>query len=539
MSLTKVSFSMINGMSANVLDFGAMGDDSTDDTIAIQAAINSGAKSIYFPIGTYKITDTLNVLTENVRLYGEWNSSVIKQYTNGKTVINANINNSAGTNLQGGKFTVERLSFLSAYATVANSDSIVLKLTNTRQAKIDNCSFVGFYNHIYSVLNLSDGNYYGLINQCAFDGLPLSVGAYSFDGASLIGWNIKLCIFQCPTFPVSNPFEATMIQECDFSATRSTTYTGSTNIFQNNRFEQLDLNVGATTYQFPWFTFGNNSIVRNSSYAINGPQLGSFLINGFYKFEGKNSRVDEVLAYGAFTDIKLFDSTSATGANYISHAPVGEEVTTPAIYRTMGYATNGTDVLNLYDKNYGKSVTISKASYVVEYGEYATEDNQIRLNYPSAYSGLSSFAGWVCTGKAALSISVPAGRTSSGPFANGVANSSGEVITYFDTGYALDPSGLYSSSFCVYIPSASVAGTSVTITHIYGNNGVVMAGTFTVTKYDTWLVLATAFPADPALSNYRMDLQITGLTNGGLVHLGELTNVRGGAPYPYAYPTFS
>jgi hypothetical protein len=539
MSLTKVSFSMIEGMSANVVDFGAVGNDSTDDTAAIQAAIDSGAKSIYFPVGTYKITGTLNVLTENVRLYGEWNSSVIKQYTNNVTTINANINNGSATNLQSGKFTMERLSFSSGYGTSPTSNSIVLKLTNTRQAKIDNCSFVGFYNHIYSVLNLSDGNYYGLINQCVFDGINPTLGSFSFDGASIAGWNVRSCIFQCPPFPPSNPFEATLFEECDFSATRSTIYTGNTNVFQNNRFEQLDLNVGPTIYQFPYITFGNNSIVRNSSYAINGPQLGSFLTNGFYKFEGKNSRVDEVLAYGAFTDIKLFDSTGATGANYISHAPVGEEVSTPTLYRTMGYATNGTEVLNLYDKNYGKSVTISKASYVVEYGEYATGDNQIRANYPAAYSNLSTFAGWNCTGKTALSISVPAGRTSAGPFANGVANSSGEVITYFSTGYALDPSGLYSSSFCVYIPSASVAGASVTITHLYNRNGALMAGSWTVTKYNTWLVLATAFPADPASSNYRMDLQITGLTNGGLVHLGELTNVRGGAPYPYEYPTFS
>jgi nitrous oxidase accessory protein NosD len=40
MSLTKVSFSMITGASVNILDFGAVGDGSTDDTAAIQAALN-------------------------------------------------------------------------------------------------------------------------------------------------------------------------------------------------------------------------------------------------------------------------------------------------------------------------------------------------------------------------------------------------------------------------------------------------------------------------------------------------------------------
>jgi hypothetical protein len=37
----------------SVKDFGAVGDGVTDDTAAIQAAVDSGAKRIYFPAGTY------------------------------------------------------------------------------------------------------------------------------------------------------------------------------------------------------------------------------------------------------------------------------------------------------------------------------------------------------------------------------------------------------------------------------------------------------------------------------------------------------
>lgn len=75
MSLTKVSYSMIQGTPLNVLDFGAVGDGITDDTAAIEAAIAasratyvvdpdtqmtwSGTQaSVFFPEGTYVYNGT-------------------------------------------------------------------------------------------------------------------------------------------------------------------------------------------------------------------------------------------------------------------------------------------------------------------------------------------------------------------------------------------------------------------------------------------------------------------------------------------------
>lgn len=56
MALTKVTYSMIDGQIVNVLDFGAIGDGVTDDSAAIQAAVDAGAGStVYFPEGTYRL----------------------------------------------------------------------------------------------------------------------------------------------------------------------------------------------------------------------------------------------------------------------------------------------------------------------------------------------------------------------------------------------------------------------------------------------------------------------------------------------------
>lgn len=61
MSLTKVTYSMIDGPAVNVKDYGAVGDGTTDDTTAIQNALTAGADKIvvFENAKTYKVTDAL------------------------------------------------------------------------------------------------------------------------------------------------------------------------------------------------------------------------------------------------------------------------------------------------------------------------------------------------------------------------------------------------------------------------------------------------------------------------------------------------
>jgi hypothetical protein len=63
MALTKVSYSMIAGEVANVLDYGAYrdGTNAAATTAAIQAALNSGVGSVFLPAGRYLVNDTLYV----------------------------------------------------------------------------------------------------------------------------------------------------------------------------------------------------------------------------------------------------------------------------------------------------------------------------------------------------------------------------------------------------------------------------------------------------------------------------------------------
>ena len=45
----------------NVRDFGALGDGSANDAPALQAALDSGAATVYIPAGAYRVGDTLRV----------------------------------------------------------------------------------------------------------------------------------------------------------------------------------------------------------------------------------------------------------------------------------------------------------------------------------------------------------------------------------------------------------------------------------------------------------------------------------------------
>lgn len=91
MPLTKVTYSMIKGATVNVMDFGATGDGVTNDTVAIQAAIDSLASSggtVFFPAGEYRIARNIGtndrwgvkITASNISLVGTGNGTKFRRF---------------------------------------------------------------------------------------------------------------------------------------------------------------------------------------------------------------------------------------------------------------------------------------------------------------------------------------------------------------------------------------------------------------------------------------------------------------------------
>ena len=190
MSLTKVTYSIIKGAPANVLDFGAVGDGVTDDTttfnVAISAANILGTK-LYVPGGSY-LLGTLGDITAPLTIYGDGTGTVLKFNTTGKCF---NVN-PATVAQQRNNFTFRDLKFINS--------------TNTPESFI--CNSNG--------LNV-------LVDRCYFTDSSVT---YAVDQASGYGFTLRSCVFSDLTGTglilrdndaTPNYSFVTKIDRCDFT----------------------------------------------------------------------------------------------------------------------------------------------------------------------------------------------------------------------------------------------------------------------------------------------------------------------------------
>ncbi len=245
--------------SVSVINFGAKGDEMTNDFEAIQEAINYIALKnggiIFFPKGTYLIegknnglTDGLNINSSNITLKGEGSNSIIKQGSSSFYALSIN-NNNTGTNnirdnvknikISGIKFTckIEVLGF--------SEFRHLLNINAASNVEISNCAFEGFRG---DGILIGSGNTAGIerhnenivITDCLFDGINND----NRNGISIIDVNgvlIDRCIFRRIT-------RYNMPGAIDIEPDNYSYYIVKNILIQNNKFDRIGGNSAAISY---------------------------------------------------------------------------------------------------------------------------------------------------------------------------------------------------------------------------------------------------------------------------------------------------
>lgn len=166
----------------NVKDFGAKGDKTNDDTLAISNAIATG-KSVFFPKGDY-LTGLQELPNQGQILFGEGNSSILTPISKGINLLypKAAYVTISDMRLNG----VETDATNSVFAIYTNSTNPAAYLT------IRNVVFSGFDTTLgfSNAIKFDDNCSYGLVENCVIERLW---GNTSGHGYGILAGNVTNC----------------------------------------------------------------------------------------------------------------------------------------------------------------------------------------------------------------------------------------------------------------------------------------------------------------------------------------------------------
>lgn len=359
MSLTKASYSLINGAPLNVLDYGATGNGTTNDTAAIQLAVTAAyaqERALYFPTGTYLMASTITMGNNTADaakfcyFFGDGKDSVIK-------VTAANVNpflwqgpnpevDGAGNRIDG-RILIEKLRFLGPSSASTNTNSIGIKFYGVQGITLRDCTFNGwrdgeFYHNcdIVSRYNIYSQSNYNGVNSLA-TGYAINSSLNSFNSyGGLVANNSNYGIYflgglnPC-WFGVNFVANGTSII-CSPNYALAGMVTASPNII-GCYFE----NDTATSIQFG----GGSGIVRGG--VIQGcnliAQSANPLItianysNGFGRGTISNNTID--VAFSGSSFITQATSAEFIDVNNLNGTPIGNVTPSTGVFTTVNSGT--------------------------------------------------------------------------------------------------------------------------------------------------------------------------------------------------------
>lgn len=197
----------------SVKDFGAVGDGVTDDTAAIQAALDSGSKTVVFPEATYKVTSSLMLNAAQCLLGVNWETSVLKFVPSSPSVL---IKNKVGTDYNGIKNinvlcdtgTSNIAQFTSSYGnffkdvTVSGQWASGILMNDTYVCEVDNVRTTGV-EFKYAIVGVGTSNGM-IIRRLHTSGFPLDASTANIGVLLEFGKDhvVDQCLFQGQTIGI-------------------------------------------------------------------------------------------------------------------------------------------------------------------------------------------------------------------------------------------------------------------------------------------------------------------------------------------------
>lgn len=181
-----------NDRSGNVRGFGATGDGKTDDTAAIQRAINGGLGLVYFPKGKYRITKTLVAELEKTgfsSLKGEGSAEILMEGSGPAIrLVGTHFKSADPWNFSNDIWDRERMPVIDSLAIIgSHPEAVGIEAVGTMQMTLTRL----FIRNAFHAIHLTGNNRNIVISDCHFY-QNRGIGIY-YDDVNLHQSNIVGC----------------------------------------------------------------------------------------------------------------------------------------------------------------------------------------------------------------------------------------------------------------------------------------------------------------------------------------------------------
>lgn len=244
MALTKVSYSLVNGASINVLDYGADASGVASSSDAFTAAMAAG-NNVYVPAGTYKLSSAITV-PSGVHLFGLGGVTINKAF-NGNAITLSSLGSITGVNLNGNGASYTGVGILINDGTPGQ---------NSGKQLIQNCRI--YDTASYCVEYSGDGvGYASTVQLCELSVYNNAVAAIKWPNTDTLNGNRKILNCECNLGPLVNVGGADNglvdgnICGVSVAAGVCVIFPSSANrkiVFANNRFASAGLDVSVDGY---------------------------------------------------------------------------------------------------------------------------------------------------------------------------------------------------------------------------------------------------------------------------------------------------